>query len=1168
MATLSQQINALKTSLKDDRSKLGIAKNTVLGLPQAARKVGGFTRDYVAKPATESLLVKPALRTGQAIGTGIAAGVSKATGNPQYYNRAIDRAYSDQKVNVPFLGLGSPTKLQKPTPRQITGEGLESASYLYAPTKAVQAVSPILKGASVPLRQTASNITRGALGGYSADVGIGLQDRNQSVRQALKPGLGTAIGAAIPTAGGAYQAGRYIKSETDNLLATLPKGARQAGFAKLPDLPDPKRNSIKDLTNQYKNLSRGADIVDPEKPNLISPVNKSATQRLGLSGQASVTNKTIKHIVESHGDQANEIIEAIPKTLAEPTKVVDNSAKRANSYLFARKNGKNYGVVLEVTKTPDGDRVVSAFRVDNKTYEKMTDIFGRTASRSAGFPPFATPEGEIQLSRLSGVKDSIDTSLSKTDDFVNKNPAGDLPPLPKLSKTSDQTTLGIKNIARKGGQKIPEQKIPAGSQRPPQDTGLNLPKLPKLKTTSLSDSIAQKSQVVQKQTEPRPLSEATYSQNRIKLSQKPSKLKRIKNLLLGAKGSFGETTDKVLGTISTRLKNIDPSLKRAIRDFEFKLANNTQADKRKIVPFLKKIRSKDIDLQDYADLDLALKNGDILKINKIISKYGLDKEFKQVRNLLDDLYKRAEDVGYDIGYEKNYFPRTIEDPAGLLEYFQKGDDWSLIDEAIKAKEIDLQRYLTVEEKANVINTLMRGYPQGRVTLSKTGAMKNRSIDIVDAELNQFYGDSVGSLLKYVDQTNDAIEARRFFGKGKKADQFANIDDSIGNYILDLMAKGKVRPSQERELREILQARFKPLGTSGAVRVYKNLSYIDTMGSPISAITQLGDLAFAIYKGGPVETAKAFGRALAGKSKITRQDIGIEKIAQEFSDSSRSASAVTKVFKAVGLEKLDALGKESVINATIGRYRKLASRPTPDFLRRIGSVFGDETDSVLADLKAGKITENVKLLAFNELLDVQPVALSEMPEMYLKGGNGRIFYMLKTYTVKLFDVYRNEVFQEISAGRKAQGLKNLIYLSGALVTMNATADEIKDLVLNRETSLKDRTVDNILKLAGFSKFTIYKARMEGIGSATARTILPPFKFIDSAYKDVVQANELSQLETIQSIPVGGKLYYWWFGKGAAKSDKKREKASPTNSTGLPKLPKIKGGGLPTLPKIGF
>lgn len=90
-----------------------------------------------------------------------------------------------------------------------------------------------------------------------------------------------------------------------------------------------------------------------------------------------MSNKALKHIVEERGDEAYEIVKNIPDILKNPTKVVDNSGKRANSYLFVKMSGKIKAVVLEVTKRPDGDQVVSAFFTDRKTYEKMKDVSGR-----------------------------------------------------------------------------------------------------------------------------------------------------------------------------------------------------------------------------------------------------------------------------------------------------------------------------------------------------------------------------------------------------------------------------------------------------------------------------------------------------------------------------------------------------------------------------------------------------------------------------------------------------------------------------------------------------------------------------------------------------------------------------------------------------------------------
>jgi hypothetical protein len=69
-----------------------------------------------------------------------------------------------------------------------------------------------------------------------------------------------------------------------------------------------------------------------------------------------------------------------------------------------------------------------------------------------------------------------------------------------------------------------------------------------------------------------------------------------------------------------------------------------------------------------------------------------------------------------------------------------------------------------------------------------------------------------------------------------------------------------------------------------------------MGSPLSAITQVGDLAWALYKNGPWSTLSAVGKAVTGKSQFKKEDLGIERIAVEFSDSRKSAQMVAKIFK--------------------------------------------------------------------------------------------------------------------------------------------------------------------------------------------------------------------------------------------------------------------------------
>ena len=135
---------------------------------------------------------------------------------------------------------------------------------------------------------------------------------------------------------------------------------------------------IMDVIDEFKPLKKGDVIREPNKTYQVADINEKSKSVIGSKiSTVEISRRAIKHIVEQHGEQVSEILKMIPEILKNPTKIADNFAKRANSYLFVKMNGKATGVVLEVIKNPDGNRVVSAFRIDKKTYEKLQDISGR-----------------------------------------------------------------------------------------------------------------------------------------------------------------------------------------------------------------------------------------------------------------------------------------------------------------------------------------------------------------------------------------------------------------------------------------------------------------------------------------------------------------------------------------------------------------------------------------------------------------------------------------------------------------------------------------------------------------------------------------------------------------------------------------------------------------------
>ena len=589
--------------------------------------------------------------------------------------------------------------------------------------------------------------------------------------------------------------------------------------------------------------------------------------------------------------------------------------------------------------------------------------------------------------------------------------------------------------------------------------------------------------------------------------------------------------------LSTELEMIHPALKDFLHRFEFKKNISAQKDRERILPFIEKFNS--LNKTEKSKLDLALKNADSKILNEMLEQHNLHSEYDAVRNLLNEIYRKGTEVGYEFNYLEEYYPRKIKDVDGLLAYLQQNDpkSYGIIDKAIKEKLKQLDRkQLDSEEKSTIIASLIRG---GNVISGKPGNLKNRKIETIDQDLNQFYEHSIDALLMYSDTMNEAIVKKQAMGKGE-------LEDNIGAYVEELMAQGYVKANQQDFVVQALKDYFNYQGSGKFVQNVKNRTYYMTMGSPISAITQIGDLAWAIYEN-PKETAPALLRSLVRKSKLKKEDLGIDRIGQEFQTIGGTARTVNRIFKIVGLETMDNIGKEVLINSSLKKLQKQAQKPSEAFKAELYRIFGKESNQVIKDLKNGNTSENVKMLLFSKLLDFQPVALSEMPRGYINHPTGRIFYQLKTFTIKQMDIFRRKAIWKIRNPKtRVRGLKDLVSLAVIFSLANATADVIKDFILGRPTHIDDLVTDQMLRLVGISKYTTWKIRSgEIIEAVTSVAGIPIAGIVESTvrdaydqwnnwHKELLDENVRRKQPRVPTyVPVVGKLYYWWFGGGDEK-----------------------------------
>jgi len=362
--------------------------------------------------------------------------------------------------------------------------------------------------------------------------------------------------------------------------------------------------------------------------------------------------------------------------------------------------------------------------------------------------------------------------------------------------------------------------------------------------------------------------------------------------------------------------------------------------------------------------------------------------------------------------------------------------------------------------------------------------KIKGVGIYDHRVKRFLLNEKNGLLVYKNRKSPAIqkamEQLRIEEQGRTGLPYMGLEDQVGSMILDLQSEYKLNNDQTERVRELLTTYFKDDSMHPLWSGVRSIGYISTMGSVFSAVTQLGDLGVAVYRSSkgkrlglirPSTYTNVLGemfKSITRLNKYKLKQLGVDnRILQELSDNQTSLQrAMTWVFRLSGLTTMDRAGKETYVNTVMKNFEKGAkqiqrgknNKLTRDIQRRIKRKFNDkEYAQLIQELSTGKRTELTTLLAYSELLDVQPVARSEVPVGYLRHPNGRIFYMLKTFMLKRFDVFVNETNMLKKEGKHASAIMNMVMLGTVLAMAEASADTIKDWMAGRKTDLDELVV---------------------------------------------------------------------------------------------------------------
>lgn len=620
--------------------------------------------------------------------------------------------------------------------------------------------------------------------------------------------------------------------------------------------------------------------------------------------------------------------------------------------------------------------------------------------------------------------------------------------------------------------------------------------------------------------------------------------------------TLGNKIENVVTPISDVVMRISPRIGQGLRKMELNVHLRQHNWSNEVQPFFKQLRK--FSKADRTELKRLISTTDPANWNKaykLIEGYerkagkkfaGMTDNFDKMREVIREVGINYKQAGYNFEMLPHYFPRVATNPSAL-----KKVPYSFVQNALKAERQSLGRELKPHEVERVFNYLITNKVSPNAKVKTSGSLRSREVDTLMESMLPHYADPEAAVHSYIRMAALDIERAGFLKHFGSKGEFLTSGNDIGNHIGTIMQKESKRINlsykEQDRLVELLQSRFTTgeASPSEFIRGFKNLGYTTTLGNPFAALTQLGDQAFGLYKNGIVNHLRGIlPQRISEGRHVRKAELGLVDAMEEiYANPSALKKALDWSLKYGGFNAMDTFGKQAILNGALIKSQKMlrTDKGRRAFVAKWGRYFENETASLMADIeKYGKVqkikvkkgkrageevermadlTDNMRLMLWHELSDVQPIALSEMPKFYLDHPNGRVFYMLKTFTIKQVDFMRREVARKFAEGKYYEGGKNLAYFTSLWVLANGSADYFKAALVGEPFDMSDNAVDNIMQMMLWSRYSEAKFQREGAGEAIKDFFAPPTPFLDKPTQALVREDPYLALEP---IPIVGKF----------------------------------------------
>jgi hypothetical protein len=507
---------------------------------------------------------------------------------------------------------------------------------------------------------------------------------------------------------------------------------------------------------------------------------------------------------------------------------------------------------------------------------------------------------------------------------------------------------------------------------------------------------------------------------------------------------------------------------------------------------------------------------------------------------------------------KHYFPRRVKDMDGLMDYLSEkfGDPATMIKELRKATG---NSTLNAEEaRATLQRLLERGQVPGML-LSPQSA-KGRTIWDVTPEMMKYYMSPMEALDAHIREATEAIEQRRVIGSSKwesnknrlaelrkkllkteaEFKEMASLEKSFAettvnqdgdkgiltDFITETMlgTGDKLTLREQRLVLEIFRARFNQKAMGKKLAVLKDISLASALGQVGSTLTQLSDIMPLIREFGIMDTLDA----MLQSKQLTKADGDVHAATRDLRDSSKASEFLDKVLTYTGFNAVDGFFASTNMQLALNRAKKMTEQ---ELSSKYSHIFNpQELQQLKSDIDSNTMSKLAKEFAFIELSETRPLFPSDMPLNYMRGGNLRILYSLKSWTLKTLNNIYRDVREANKTGGKAAAAKTALSYILLLTAGGAGTDILRDLLMGRTVKVSESVIDSMLKMVFLNKFSVDNfTKDKDFGKMFTTFFTPPTRYINGPFADLYDAfhpDKEPKWKTVNELPVFGSLLYSW------------------------------------------